>query len=225
MVHGLLLVQDLFLAQCADKLLHGHHIPSLPPSPHNLLPAYNTHRIGKDILGFHAIYSPVFLLVLNFPLPRLILTHPHWAMNIPKMCEGTSGGAGPFFETSKFDPDATPLLPPSPRASAMAATAAYPRYSSTTRRVMQMALEASPARVEVRPGKSRQAQCRIQLVRTPPEGQEHISLRQKTPPRQRRKWNTHSSAIAPTACRNRSSPTSFEGHYLDRIPELNFTVN
>jgi len=74
-----------------------------------------THRIGKDIPSFHAIYSPAFLLALNLPLPRLILTHPHWAMNLRKMSKGTSGGAGPLLETTEFDPDATPLLPPSPR--------------------------------------------------------------------------------------------------------------
>jgi len=49
----------------------------LPPPPTIYLRPTDTHRIGKDILGFHAIYSPAFLLALNLPLPRLILTHAH----------------------------------------------------------------------------------------------------------------------------------------------------
>ena len=111
--------------------------PACPPPPTIYFRPTDTHRIGKGILGFPAIYSPVFLLALNLPLPRLILTHAHWVMQLRKMSKGTSGGASAFFETFKFDPDATPLLPHSPRgASPMTATAAYPRYSSATSRAM-----------------------------------------------------------------------------------------
>jgi len=56
--------------------------------------------IGKDVLGFHPVYSPAFLLALNLLLPRLILTHAHRAMNLRKRSKGTAGGAGPFSAIS-----------------------------------------------------------------------------------------------------------------------------
>lgn len=36
------------------------------------------HVIGKDIIKFHALYWPAFLLGLGLPLPRKILVHEHW---------------------------------------------------------------------------------------------------------------------------------------------------
>jgi len=51
--------------------------------------------IGKDILSFHPVYSPAFLLALN-----LLLPHAHRAMNLRKKSKGTAGGAGPPFAIS-----------------------------------------------------------------------------------------------------------------------------
>jgi methionyl-tRNA synthetase len=47
-------------------------------------PAYDTywrsavHLIGKDILRFHAVYWPCFLMAADLPLPRTILAHGWW---------------------------------------------------------------------------------------------------------------------------------------------------
>ena len=38
------------------------------------------HVIGKDILRFHAVYWPAFLLSAGLPLPRAILCHGWWAI-------------------------------------------------------------------------------------------------------------------------------------------------
>ncbi len=38
------------------------------------------HTIGKDILRFHAVYWPAFLLSAGLPLPRMILCHGWWAI-------------------------------------------------------------------------------------------------------------------------------------------------
>lgn len=38
------------------------------------------HVIGKDILRFHAVYWPAFLLSAGLPLPRTILCHGWWAI-------------------------------------------------------------------------------------------------------------------------------------------------
>lgn len=41
-----------------------------------------THIVGKDILRFHAVYWPAFLLSLGLPLPKHIYAHGWW------LCEG-----------------------------------------------------------------------------------------------------------------------------------------
>ncbi len=40
----------------------------------------STHLIGKDILRFHAVYWPCFLLAAGLPLPRTILCHGWWTI-------------------------------------------------------------------------------------------------------------------------------------------------
>ena len=42
---------------------------------HDLWPA-DLHLIGKDIIRFHAIYWPIFLMALDEPLPKQIFGHP-----------------------------------------------------------------------------------------------------------------------------------------------------
>ncbi len=41
--------------------------------------------LGKDILKFHAIYWPAFLLALDMPLPERLLVHSHWLVEDVKM--------------------------------------------------------------------------------------------------------------------------------------------
>ncbi len=43
------------------------------------------HLIGKDIIRFHTIYWPIFLMALGEPLPRRIFGHPWLMMNGGKM--------------------------------------------------------------------------------------------------------------------------------------------
>ena len=42
---------------------------------HKLWPA-DLHLIGKDIIRFHAIYWPIFLMALDLPLPKQVFGHP-----------------------------------------------------------------------------------------------------------------------------------------------------
>ena len=42
---------------------------------HKLWPA-NLHLIGKDIIRFHTIYWPIFLMALDQPLPKQVFGHP-----------------------------------------------------------------------------------------------------------------------------------------------------
>lgn len=43
------------------------------------------HLIGKDIIRFHTIYWPIFLMALDLPLPKQIFGHPWLLMNGGKM--------------------------------------------------------------------------------------------------------------------------------------------
>ena len=45
----------------------------------------DVHVIGKDILRFHTIYWPIFLMALDLPLPKLIFGHPWFNFGADKM--------------------------------------------------------------------------------------------------------------------------------------------
>jgi len=51
---------------------------------HKLWPA-DLHLIGKDIVRFHTIYWPIFLMALELPLPKTIIGHPWVLMGESKM--------------------------------------------------------------------------------------------------------------------------------------------
>ena len=40
----------------------------------------DAHIVGKDIVRFHAIYWPAFLMAAGLPLPRTIVAHSHWTV-------------------------------------------------------------------------------------------------------------------------------------------------
>ncbi|MBF4307648.1 methionine--tRNA ligase, partial [Vibrio anguillarum] len=47
--------------------------------------AKTQHIIGKDILLFHAVYWPAFLLSLNLPLPEKLVVHGWWTIDGEKI--------------------------------------------------------------------------------------------------------------------------------------------
>lgn len=51
--------------------------------------------IGKDILRFHAIYWPAFLMSLGLPLPKTIATHGWWTRNGAKMSKSVGNVVNP----------------------------------------------------------------------------------------------------------------------------------
>ncbi len=50
----------------------------------SLWPA-DVHIIGKDILRFHTIYWPIFLMALDLPLPKKVFAHPWFNFGTDKM--------------------------------------------------------------------------------------------------------------------------------------------
>jgi methionyl-tRNA synthetase len=63
------------------------------------------HVIGKDIVRFHCIYWPAFLMALGLPLPKKILTHAHWTLGGSKMSKSTGKVVDPFHALDRFGPD------------------------------------------------------------------------------------------------------------------------
>lgn len=61
--------------------------------------------IGKDIIRFHCIYWPAFLMALDLPLPNQILTHAHWTLGRQKMAKSTGNVVNPFFALERFGID------------------------------------------------------------------------------------------------------------------------
>ncbi|KAJ3310179.1 Methionine--tRNA ligase, mitochondrial, partial [Gonapodya sp. JEL0774] len=43
------------------------------------------HVVGKDIVKFHCIYWPAFLIAAGLPLPKQIVAHGHWTVERTKM--------------------------------------------------------------------------------------------------------------------------------------------
>lgn len=68
-----------------------NYISGLGYDPENPAEAYkkywpaDLHVIGKDVVRFHTIYWPCFLLALGEPLPKTVLGHPWLLMNNDKM--------------------------------------------------------------------------------------------------------------------------------------------
>ncbi len=60
------------------------------------------HVIGKDILKFHAIYWPSFLMAAGLELPRRILCHSHWMVNDEKMSKSKGNVINPNDLMEKF---------------------------------------------------------------------------------------------------------------------------
>eukprot|EP00511_Aplanochytrium_stocchinoi_P011998 CAMPEP_0204877284 /NCGR_PEP_ID=MMETSP1348-20121228/48107_1 /ASSEMBLY_ACC=CAM_ASM_000700 /TAXON_ID=215587 /ORGANISM="Aplanochytrium stocchinoi, Strain GSBS06" /LENGTH=468 /DNA_ID=CAMNT_0052034135 /DNA_START=468 /DNA_END=1874 /DNA_ORIENTATION=+ len=61
-----------------------------------------THIIGKDILRFHAIYWPAFLLAAGFKPPHAIVAHAHWTVDHTKMSKSIGNVVCPKEVTDKY---------------------------------------------------------------------------------------------------------------------------
>ncbi|MDR0408167.1 MAG: methionine--tRNA ligase [Campylobacteraceae bacterium] len=60
------------------------------------------HLVGKDILRFHSIYWPAFLMSLNLPLPKHIAAHGWWTRNGEKMSKSKGNVVNPREVTEAY---------------------------------------------------------------------------------------------------------------------------
>ena len=63
------------------------------------------HLIGKDILRFHAIFWPVFLMAAEFPLPRTVFGHGWWLRDETKMSKSKGNVLDPYLILNTFGAD------------------------------------------------------------------------------------------------------------------------
>jgi len=78
----------------ADRKLYARYWPA------------DVHLVGKDILRFHAVYWPAFLLAADEPLPRRIVAHGWWLRDALKISKSRGGAVDPIplLETFGVDP-------------------------------------------------------------------------------------------------------------------------
>lgn len=66
----------------------------------------NIHLVGKDILRFHAIYWPAFLMSLDLPLPKHIAAHGWWTRDGEKMSKSKGNVVDPKLVADAYGLDA-----------------------------------------------------------------------------------------------------------------------
>jgi methionyl-tRNA synthetase len=64
------------------------------------------HLVGKDILRFHAVYWPAFLMAAGLPVPRRIFGHGWWTVEGEKMSKSVGNVVDPLALVDRFGVDA-----------------------------------------------------------------------------------------------------------------------
>lgn len=68
------------------------------------------HLIGKDIIRFHCIYWPAFLMAAKIDLPKQVIVHGHWLMDGSKMSKSKGNVVDPFLVCNYYGMDSLRLF-------------------------------------------------------------------------------------------------------------------
>ncbi|XP_067949721.1 methionine--tRNA ligase, mitochondrial-like [Watersipora subatra] len=117
-------ITDLSVSRSSQRLSWGIPVPNDPSQtiyvwldalvnyltacgyPRNLTNwPVSCHIVGKDILRFHAIYWPAFLMAADLPLPRSILCHSHWLVDDRKMSKSIGNVVDPMQLRGRYTSD------------------------------------------------------------------------------------------------------------------------
>jgi methionyl-tRNA synthetase len=66
----------------------------------------DVHLIGKDILRFHTVYWPTFLMAAGLPLPKKVFAHGWWTIEGQKMSKSLQNVVEPNMLVDKYGVDA-----------------------------------------------------------------------------------------------------------------------
>ena len=66
----------------------------------------SVHLVGKDILRFHCVYWPAFLMSAGLPLPKQVFGHGWWLRDEAKMSKSIGNVVRPDYLIERFGPDA-----------------------------------------------------------------------------------------------------------------------
>ena len=61
------------------------------------------HLVGKDILRFHAVYWPAFLMSAGLPLPKTVFAHGWWTVEGEKMSKSLGNVVDPYQVVGEFN--------------------------------------------------------------------------------------------------------------------------
>lgn len=75
-------------------------------NPDTMWPS-DTHIVGKDIMRFHCIYWPIFLMAAKIPLPKQVLVHSHWLSEGVKMSKSLGNVVDPIALSEAYGTDPT----------------------------------------------------------------------------------------------------------------------
>lgn len=65
----------------------------------------DVHIVGKDILRFHAVYWPAFLMALDMKLPKMVFAHGWWTVEGQKMSKSLKNVISPYDILESFGID------------------------------------------------------------------------------------------------------------------------
>lgn len=65
----------------------------------------DVHLLGKDILRFHAVYWPTFLMAAGLPLPKKVFAHGWWTVEGQKMSKSLQNVVEPNMLIDKYGVD------------------------------------------------------------------------------------------------------------------------
>jgi methionyl-tRNA synthetase len=63
------------------------------------------HMVGKDIVRFHAVYWPAFLMAAGVPVPRRVYAHGWWTVEGQRMSKSLGNGIDPIALVAEFGLD------------------------------------------------------------------------------------------------------------------------